>query len=123
MPGLIPHLLAGTAMAIIGRLYFHTYFSHRIREQLYLLIICLTFSIIPDFFLGLYYTIHLSSFHLLGYYHELLHLIITPLAIIALLILRYYSKGKRKPLWIMGFGCLILHIIMDLFIQEHGVLI
>ncbi len=52
MPGALIHLAAGTAMFFIGRLYFKNYFEgeNKSKETILLLVVCLFFSIIPDFF-------------------------------------------------------------------------
>jgi len=64
MPGAIPHLIAGSAMFIIGRYYFKNYFDgdDKTKERFLLLFVCLSFTFIPDFFLILYYTIKIYSF-------------------------------------------------------------
>lgn len=125
MPGLLLHLIAGCAMFVIGKYYFKSYFDggNKTKERLLLAIVCLSFSIIPDFFLGIYYTTHVLPFKILLQYHNLLHIIISPMAIVVFLILGYLIDTKRGPIWVMGLWSIILHITMDLFIQETGVLI
>ena len=121
MPGAIPHLIAGSIMFIIGRYYFKSYFDKK--DKILLAIVCLIFSCLPDSFLAIYYTTHILSFEELLQYHILAHIIFTPLAVVGLLILRYMMDVKRKPVWIMGLWCILLHIVMDMFIPEGGVLI
>ena len=123
MPGAFPHLVAGSAMFIIGRYFFKDYFSgnDKVKEQILLAVVCLSFSLLPDFFLVIYYTTHVLSFSTFVPYHNLSHLIFSPIAIIALLILKYWGKTKREPIWIMGLLSIVLHIIMDLFIPESGI--
>ena len=82
--------------------------------------ICLSFSLIPDFFLGIYYSTHILPFDFLVPLHIFTHLIFSPIAIAILLILKYLVDINREPVWIMGLWCVILHIVMDLFIQEIG---
>ena len=123
MPGFLPHLIAGCAMFIIGRYFYKSYFDGKTKEQLLLSFVCLSFSFIPDFPLGLYYIFNILSFKILVQYHFFLHIIISPLAIAILLILKYRVDTKREPIWLMGLCCIVLHIAMDLFIQETGVLI
>ena len=123
MPGALPHLLAGSAMFIIGRYYFRRYFDgdNKTKELILLAIVCLICSLLPDIILVIYYTTHISPFETLLPYHDFLHLIFTPIAIAILLTLKYIVNTKRGTIWVMGLWAIILHIIMDLFIQEHGV--
>jgi len=123
MPGLLPHLLAGSALYLIGRYSFRTYFKNdqKHKKVLLLAFVCLTFSLIPDFFLGIYYLTHLETFNILIPYQHFTHLILTPIAIGVLLFLFLFDT-KRRPLWIMGASALVLHIIMDLLIIETNYL-
>jgi len=125
MPGLLPHLIAGCAMFIIGRYYFKSYFDgdDKIKERLILAVVCLLFSIIPDFFLGIHYTTHIWSRCTLMPYQKLTHLVLFPVAIAGLFILTYLIKTKRKPVWIMGLWSIIVHLTVDLFIPSTSVLI
>ena len=121
MPGVIPHLLAGFAMFFVGWMYFRSYFAVRMhREKLYLLFVCLVFSCLPDIIYGLNYAFNILPFTILGPYHVFLHLIFTPASLVVLFLLKFKIDVKRKPIWIMGFACIILHIIMDLIIHEGG---
>ena len=122
MPGVFVHLIAGSAMFFIGRYYFKNYFDgkHKKKERLLLAAVCMSFSLIPDFFLGIYYTTHILPFDFLVKYHIFAHLIFSPIAIAVLLILKYLVNTNRDPVWIMGLWCVVLHIAMDLFIQEIG---
>lgn len=123
MPGAVYHLAAGIALAVIGRLYFNNYFekNNKIKENIILLFVCLFFSIIPDFFLIIYYTTYILSYETFLIYHDLVLLISGPLAIIILLILKFRINIQRKPILIMGMFCILLHIIMDLFIQDLSI--
>jgi len=122
MPGVIVHLIAGSAMFFIGRYYFKNYFDggHKKKERLLLAAVCLSFSLIPDLFLGIYYTTHILSFDFLVPYHTFTHFIFSPIAIAVLLILKYLVNINREPVWVMGLWCVVLHIVMDLFIPEIG---
>jgi len=122
MAGLIPHLIAGCALYLIGRYFYRAYFEgdDKTKKQLLLAIVCLAFSIIPDIFLGTYYTTHILSFNTLLPYHIFAHFILIPIAIIVLIFLIFRFDTKRKPIWIMGIVALALHFIMDLFLQEAG---
>ena len=122
MAGLIPHLIAGCALYLIGRYYFKTYFEsdNKTKKQLLLAIVCLAFSLVPDIFLGTYYTTHILSFNTLMPYQIFAHFILIPIAIIVLIFLIFRLDTKRKPIWVMGIAALALHFIMDLFLQEAG---
>jgi len=122
MPGLIPHLIAGAALYFIGIFYFRPYFKEN-NNKLLLAIVCLTFSVIPDLFLGIYYTTHLLSFNTLLPYHVFTHLILTPTVILVFTLLLLKIDTKRKPIWIMGIWALLVHIVMDLLIQETNLFI
>jgi len=123
MPGALPHLIAGCAMYITGRYYFRSYFDgdDKVKERLLLLFICLSFSLIPDFLLVIYYTTHVLPLEILFPYHDFVHIIAGPIAIVALLILKYGVDIERKPVWIMGMWSILLHITMDLFLPHNGV--
>ena len=123
MPGALPHLIAGCTMYIIGRYYFKSYFdkNNKTKEKLLLAVVCLSFSFIPDVFAIIYHTTYILPFGILIQYHILAHLIFTPTAITILLILKYRVDTKKGPIWIMGLWCILLHIIMDLLIQETSV--
>jgi len=123
MPGVLPHLIAGCAMFIIGRYYFRDYFDggEKAKERILLAIVCVSFSFIPDILLIFYYTIHPFSFETILPDHELAHIMWGLIAIAALPIIKYGIKTKREPIWLMGFWSIVLHLIMDLFIGESGV--
>jgi len=125
MPGAIPHLIAGSAMFIIGRYYYRSYFDgdNKFKEKILLAVVCLSFSILPDFFLLIYYTTHILPFFTFLPFHDFLHIIFSPIAILVLLILKFKVNAKREPIWIMGIWCIIIHLIIDLFIPEHGALL
>ena len=123
MPGLIPHLIAGSALYLIGRVSFRKFFNgtEKNKERILLLFICLVFSIIPDAFLGIYYATNLLPFETLLPHHITTHLIITPIAFVFFILL-IIINSKRKPIWFLGICAVVVHIIMDQFIQEIGVL-
>ncbi len=123
MPGFIPHLMAGCAMFIIGRYYFRDYFdgSDKIKERLFLAVVCILFSFIPDIFLIVYYSTHLVSFETVLPCHELSHVLWGPIAIASLLIIKYGIQTKREPIWLMGFWSIVIHMIMDVLVQESGI--
>jgi hypothetical protein len=82
--------------------------------------VCLIFSLIPDFPLGLYYIFNIYSPEILIEYHLLSHQIFTPISLIILSILIFLIKYKRTPIWILGTFCIIVHIFMDIYIHEGG---
>jgi len=122
MPGVIPHLLAGIAMAILGRFYFKSYFDgkEKIKEKILLVIVCLIFSVIPDIFLIIYYSTKIFSKEFFLPLHDTVYIIIGPIAIFFLILLKYGIELKTKPIWIMGFWSILLHLIMDFFISEFN---
>ena len=123
MPGVIFHLIAGSILYIIGRITFRTYFKgdQKLKKELLLAVVCITFSILPDFFLGIYYLTHLEPKYVLMRYQTFTHHILTPITIGVLIPIILLDK-KRRPLWIMATVALILHIIMDLYIRETNLL-
>jgi hypothetical protein len=123
MPGVIFHLTAGSIMAFIGGFYFKNYFENndKIKELILLISSCLFFSVLPDFVLIIYYLTHMSPFCTAIFYHNLIFLISAPLVILGFLILRYWINIKRKPILVMGLWCILLHIIMDLLIEESSI--
>lgn len=124
MPGILPHIIAGFTMFIIGRYYYRGYFDvdNKIKKLLLLAIVCLSFSLIPDLFLGIHYTTYIFSRRTLMPYHNFTHVALIPIAIVGLLIL-YLINPKRKPVWIMGLWSIILHIAMDFFIHTESLFI
>jgi hypothetical protein len=122
MAGLIPHLIAGCALYFIGRYYFKAYFEsdNKTKKQILLAIICIALSLVPDIFLGTYYTTHILSFDTLMPYQIFAHYVLIPIAIALLVLLIFRFDTKRKPIWIMGIAALALHFIMDLFLEEAG---
>jgi len=123
MPGALIHLAAGATMFLIGRFYFKNFFeeNNKIKENIILLFTCLFFSLIPDFFLIIYYTTYIEPYEVLLTYHNFVLIISGPIAISALLILKYKINLKRKPILIMGLWCILLHITMDVFIADTGI--
>ena len=118
MPGIVTHILTGFVLSIIGRYYFKNYFDYEYKKQMLLVVTCLSFSFLPDIFLGIYYTTHILPFEVLVRYHIIAHIVFSPIAIVILVLMR--ADTKRKPLWAMGLCSIILHLSMDLFIQETG---
>jgi len=123
MPGLIPHLIAGTTLYLIGRYSFKAYFrgDQKHKKELLLGAVCLTFSLFPDFFIGISYLTHLEPASVMMPFQIFTHHIITPIAI-GVLLLVFLFDTKRRPLWIMGASALVLHIMMDLLIMETSYL-
>jgi membrane-bound metal-dependent hydrolase YbcI (DUF457 family) len=123
MPGVIPHLVVGSILFLIARVSFRTYVKgdQKLKKEVLLAVVCLLFSILPDFFLGLYYLARLEPESILMRYQEFSHLILTPVAIGVLIPIILLDR-KRRPLWIMGVIALSLHIIMDLLIVETNFL-
>jgi membrane-bound metal-dependent hydrolase YbcI (DUF457 family) len=123
MPGAVIHLATGSILYVIGRISFRTFFKgdQKLKKELLLVAVCLLFSILPDFFLGIYYLTHLEPESVLMRYQEFSHLILTPVAIGVLIPIILLDK-KRRPIWLMGAIALILHIIMDLYIGETNFL-
>lgn len=120
MPGVIPHLIAGTVLFVIGRFSFRSYFTgdQKHKRELLLAFVCLLCSILPDFFLGIFYLTHLEPFNVLLSHQVFTHVILTPIAVSALFLLAFLFDTKRRPLWIMGASAFVLHIIIDfLFIE------
>jgi hypothetical protein len=124
MPGAIIHLITGPVLYIIGRYSFRSYFkdNQKRKKEILLAVVCLTFSLIPDFFLGIYYLTHLEPASVLMPYQVFSHLVLTPIAI-GVLIPIILVDAKRRPIWIMGASALVLHIILDLFIIETNFLL
>jgi len=122
MPGIIPHLIAGTSMFLIGEFYFHykSKIEHPPLDHGLLLGVTLFFSLFPDFPLGIWYVFHLYSPQILTEYHQLIHIIATPLSIVGLILIKYVVNTKKEPIWIMGLICILLHITMDTYIHEGG---
>lgn len=122
MPGIIPHLLAGSSMFLVGEFYFHykSKITHPPIDHMLLLGVTLFFSLFPDFPLGIYYMFNLYSPEILMDYHITLHTIITPLSIAGLLVIKYVVNTKKEPIWIMGIICILIHITMDTYIHEGG---
>ena len=127
MPGALTHLAAGAAMFIIGRFYFKNYFEgvkNKNKESLILLFVCLFFSVIPDFFLIIYYLTYILPFEVFLIYHYLVIIVSGPLAIAIILILKYQQVNiKRKPIIMMGMWCILLHIAVDIFIANNTIFI
>lgn len=122
MPGAIPHIIAGLSLFIISKYYFKNYINEKNKYlKLFLLLFtCLTFSIIPDFFLIIYYTTYLYPFNYILTYHNLLHLILFLTALITLIFFRNFLKIKNKPILIIGISAILLHITMDLLIPDYS---
>ncbi len=118
MAGVLYHLLAGSALALIGRYYYNTTFDgeHRLKERLYLIGTCLFLSVFPDMFIGLkiFFGTETMQFHLL------LHVIALPISVFFLLMLHFYIDIKDEPIMVMGFISIVLHIILDYFVEEIG---
>ena len=123
MPGAIPHLVAASAMFLIGIFYFKNYFKgkDKLKEKLLLAFICLNFTFIPDVILIIYYLTRIYPKEIFEPYQILFVLILIPISIVSLIIIKYVINTKKEPIWIMGFLCILLHITMDSFIEEINV--
>jgi hypothetical protein len=123
MPGAIPHLITGAALYFMGRYSFRQYFKgdQNTKKRVFLAAVCLIFSLIPDFFLGIYYLTHLEPVKVLMPYQIQTHLLFTPLTIGPLIPIIVIDK-KRRPIWIMGAIALLLHILLDYFLIETNFL-
>jgi hypothetical protein len=124
MPGILPHLIAGCVMSIIGRYYYNSYFKgdNKTNKLLILIVVCISFSFLPDIFLGIHYTIHIFSRCTMMPYHVFIHTALIPISIVALSVI-YLINPKNKPIYIVGFWAIILHLLMDFFINTRGLLI
>ena len=123
MPGFIPHFLAGHFIFLLsyGILYSYTSLEKTTNNTLLLYSVCIIFSIIPDFPLGLFYILNIGTFSSLLQYHALLHKIISPLAVSVFIVLSVFNIIRKKQIWIVGVFCIILHIFLDATIEEMGV--
>jgi Ca2+/H+ antiporter len=122
MPGAIPHIIAGLSLFIISTYYFKNYINEKNKSvKLFLLLFtCIIFSIIPDFFLIIYYLTYLHPFNYILSYHNLLHLILLLTALITLIFTSNILKIKNKPIWFMGILAILLHITMDLLVPDNN---
>ena len=123
MPGVLPHIAVGVILFFVGKYYFKDYFKEKSNDLILLAFVCILFSILPDIFLGLYYTTHVSSFETLKEYHNFMHFVFSPIAVIMLIIPIFWKGLSKRPIWIMGLCAIGVHIVMDLLISEYGVLI
>jgi hypothetical protein len=123
MPGVLTHLTAGIIIFAFSSLILKKIYNEKYtRLNLFLLGgVCIVFSIVPDFPLGLYYALGLFSYDSLLEYHILVHKIISPVAIVGFLLLRFSVNMKREFIWEIGIFCIIVHVVMDMFIQDHGI--
>jgi hypothetical protein len=122
MPSVLPHVIAGCLMFIIGKYHFKSYFDgeDKTKERFLLLLVCLSFSFLPDFILIIYYGTRTSPYDIAFMIHSFVHFITFLMAIIIIIYLKYEINVKRRPIWIMGMFSIILHVLMDLFIPEYG---
>lgn len=121
MPGIASHLLAGGIMTLIGLLIFRNFLNedNTIKRHLLLFLTCMFFSFIPDIFLGIYYATQILPKDVLVPYHLISHRIVAPIGIIVLIGMSIMDR-KRMPYWIMGLLSLVVHLLMDLYIEETG---
>lgn len=120
MAGVIPHLIVGISLFLVAEYNLKNFLKqeYKTNDHILLFSICLLFSIIPDFPIGLYYIFNISTWENLIVYHSYFHAIITPISLIALIIIIFFVKTKKQPIWIIGIICILIHIAMDLYIQE-----
>jgi Na+/melibiose symporter-like transporter len=123
MPGVLPHLFVGIILSFVGKYSFKDYFKKNPNDILILVVVCLLFSMLPDIFLGIYYITHVLSFETLKEFHNLMHFVFSPIAVISLVIPIFWKGLSKRPIWIMGLIAIGIHILMDLLIEEYGVLI
>jgi hypothetical protein len=123
MPGVLAHLIAGNAMFLIGTVIIHKFSKLPSSTQNILLLygVCIFSSIIPDFFLALYFVFHVGTYESLIVFHDQLHHFVSPIATIFFVVLAGLDIIKKKPIWVMGPVCIILHVIMDSIIREGSV--
>jgi Na+/melibiose symporter-like transporter len=123
MPGVLPHLFAGTVLYLFGKFIFKDYFIKKPDDLFFLAVVCLLTSILPDVSLGIYYFTHILSFETLKEYHNLVHFIFSPIAFIILFIPIFWKGLSKRPIWIMGLLAIGIHVVMDLLFQEYNILI
>jgi hypothetical protein len=123
MPGIIPHLLVGISLFLVGEFYFKI----KTKEDIPLInhgllgTVCVCFSFLPDFPLALFYVFHIYSFDVGVIFQEQFINLITPLSLISLILIKYIISTKREPIWMMGPIAILLHVIMDIHIEENGI--
>lgn len=124
MPGFIPHFIAGNALFLIGS-YFIQYYTKAMNTKwtlMTLYLVCIFCSIIPDFPLGLFYVLHIGSYNDFIGMHSLLHIIISPIAVIVFIIgYSLHPSLKVKSMGIMAILCIFVHIILDATINEMSI--
>jgi hypothetical protein len=118
MPGIVTHSMAGIIIGAIGLYYYREFFKDNPKKQLILIAIALFFSFLPDIFLAIYYVTHILSFDILVYYHRFSHMLFPIVAFIFLMLFRF--DPKRKPYWAVALCAIVVHLAMDLLIQETG---
>ena len=97
MPGIITHFIAGSALIILGRLYFNEFFHDKQKnDSIKLVAAGLICTYIPDIPLGLYYGFHIFSYYYLLPYHILFTMIIGPSAIAVFLTMDYIGIIKKN---------------------------
>ena len=120
MPGVIPHLLTGFLIFLIGIYVYQDYFDN-INKRLILGFCCIFFTILPDSILVLYYLTHFQPKILLFPYHTLFHQIVFFVSLILIIFIQFIKNLKLKPLINLSLICIIAHYILDLFVVEVSI--
>jgi hypothetical protein len=68
----------------------------------------------------IYYITEVLPFCTLLPYHEFVQILAVPIAVTALIFLKFAPDFKHKPLWIIGMWCILLHVTMDILIPDTG---
>jgi membrane-bound metal-dependent hydrolase YbcI (DUF457 family) len=125
MPGIIPHLIGGGIIYVLGRYYYKDSFSNNLRlmYQLEIFGIILFLSLLPDIFLGVYYLTHILPKSILHTYHDYLHVVLLLIVIGGFLIVIDQKDLKNRPYIITGLSAITIHILLDLIIPSYSILI
>lgn len=124
MPGVLVHIIAACIISILAVLYYH---DHRISKRAKLLplmvFLIFWFSVFPDVFLALYYVFGVSDFFTMVQPHMIVHLLFFGVSVVAVVLLKFVVDVPKEPLFVMVFVSMVVHVVMDFFIPELGILI
>lgn len=117
MAGILVHAIIGLLLAYLFIRIFN------IKEKIPVILVAVWFSTIPDTFCILYYLFGIPiEMYGNSMWYFISHPLFFVLSFVGLVLLRFKIDLPHEKLYVIAFLAVVIHFIMDLTIQEIGIL-